>query len=58
MKEYELIISKDRYGLAREVNEKLMQGFVLVGGVSITIQNGQQTYPDYTFAQAIAKPRE
>lgn len=55
MKDYEIIVSEDKYTLAKEVNEKLKEGFVLVGGVSITLQNGNDTYPEYAFAQAIAK---
>jgi hypothetical protein len=56
--DYRIVTEKDPYRLVTEVNEKLEEGYVLVGGPFIFTNRGSGpggSYTETVFAQAITK---
>lgn len=57
--DYRIITNADQYRLASEVNDRLEEGYILVGGPFIFTNRGSDpggpSYTEKVFAQAIAK---
>ncbi len=53
MKEYRIIQSQNYRDLEKEINILLSEGFILVGGISVTYENSNSPL---WYAQAVAKP--
>lgn len=54
MEDYTLIVNKSATRLQTAVNDKLAEGYVLIGGLSISIEKDDS----FVFGQAMVKPKQ